>query len=565
MSDWEQPVYRLLNARLLSRVPGRKSSLRLIKLIRSQPQIFKDLLELDTSHPDGRLRLPGCWPLVMMCMVMECELIEPFWASKCDDEAFWKACGFVKIPSAKTSYNRLVELELYHRAFRTCAQKLIAQAQRHVPEIGTGVAIDCTEAGVYAALHYYGPNLDGLDELECAEAMREARRRGGGAKAMSAGEARQQRNEDVDDVDPERAPPIPPPGDVSRLATGDVSRVRTDTETLPSGRKRRWVYVLLASKMKGGQPVGGHWYRFLDTTAGVRFHRHGKFWLGFYNLKVVDICTGAVLLCLVESASINEFNIWLEHLDEVISHLGKAPRFVTADKGFAVRAVYEAHGTHRVASVFPPRETSFYRQDSHIDTHDHFGIPTCPVCGNPCHLVDFRSEEYAHYRYECSVNPEGKCGGRRRIACSTDPRRLPVGIHPMSLAWHEAAEAHFNLENPHHTWRLDYGVGGDDRNTRPRRKGQPWQQLMADVALVLEWLRVCQANGWLAGRSDRRPRRRDELVRPYLKGAVVKLKKKWATWLAEGLDLPRGRAGEQRYGPRGDPPPDAAGLDPALS
>ena len=150
MSDWEQPVYRLLNARLLSREPGRKSSLRLIKLIRSQPQIFKDLLELDLSHPDGRLRLPGCWPLVMMCMVIECHLIEPFWGSKMDDKAFWKACGFVKIPSAKTSYNRLVELEMYHRVFRTCAQKLIFQARRHVPEIGTGIAIDCTEAGVYA-------------------------------------------------------------------------------------------------------------------------------------------------------------------------------------------------------------------------------------------------------------------------------------------------------------------------------------------------------------------------------------------------------------------------------
>ena len=561
MSDREQPIARLPNARLLSREPGRKSSLKLIELVKSQPQIFKELLELDLSHPDGRDRLPGCWPLVMMCFVIESHLIEPFADSKIQDKAFWKACEFKAIPSAKTVYNRLVELELYHGAFRECARKLIEQAGRHVPEIGTGVAIDCTEAEVHAKLYYDRPHLDGLNEQEQIEAWREARRRSGGrAKRMSAGEAREQRNQDVDTADPDDPDSAPPPDELSRHGSGDITQVYTETRLTPCGREQVWVFLLLGSTLRDGQRVGGHWYRFRDPTAGARYYRsRNKFWLGFYNFKIVDICTGAVLLCIVESASVNEFNIWLDRLDEVIGHLGGAPRVVTADKGFAIRAVYEAHNDRDISSAFPAHETSFYNQASHIDTHDHCGIPTCQECGNPCHILDFQSGDYPHYRYECAVDPDGKCGGPKRIACSTDPRRLPFDMHPMTLAYFEAREAHFNLENPHNSWRADYHVAGDDRNTRPRRIGQPWQQLVADVALAIEWLYVCLINGWLAGRDDRRCRNHEDLVRPYLAAAKGKLAQAWADWQAEGLDLPRGRAGEQRYGPRAKSPPPSGG------
>ena len=211
-----------------------------------------------------------------------------------------------------------------------------------------------------------------------------ARRRGGGAKAMSAGEARQQRNEDVDDVDPERAPPIPPPGDVRRLATGDVSRVRTDTETLPE-----WPQAPMGIRTTGVQDEGrpaGRW-----SLVPLPRHHRGcplpsprKILVGVLQPQ----SGGYLYRCGAAVPRGIGLDQRVQHLVGTLGrglrrHPGKAPRFVTADKGFAVRAVYEAHGTHRVASVFPPRETSFYRQDSHIDTHDHFGIPTCPGAVTP--------------------------------------------------------------------------------------------------------------------------------------------------------------------------------------
>lgn len=41
-------------------------------------------------------------------------------------------------------------------------------------------------------------------------------------------------------------------------------------------------------------------------------------------------------------------------------------------------------------------------------------------------------------------------------------------------------------------------VAPDDLGIRPKRRGIRWQQLRASAALVVEWLRICAGQGWLA-------------------------------------------------------------------
>jgi hypothetical protein len=573
----------LPEARRFSRKkPGesRKAILPFIRLVRKHERFFEPLRQINFSDPEGGApRLEGDWWLVHLCMVVSGSLIAPCHDQYSDptDEtawAFWRACGFCSIPSQRTAYNRLIELEAHHGAFRACARLLMEHARAEIPDIGVGVMIDCTEAGVNVALHYFAPNLDGLTEKEQQQARAEGRKRRkahfGRPLKMGAEEARQERADEVDLLDPEgEFPDLPAPGEVTRRAHGDVARVRTYVQYTDHGRKRDWTLLLLGAKKKGGQWVGGHWYGFLDPTAGVRFHgkkgtKNPKFWLGFYHLKVIDICTGAVLLSLVECASVNEFLIWLERLDEVIEHLGRAPKVVTADKGFDIKKVAEEHARRMIGSAISLRD---FKGDPAkvIDLHDPFGLPTCPECGNPGRPVKFSTRDGNHWLYVCTVNPEGTCHAvdkhgkpvPKRFATSKDPRRSGP-VHRMSLAWHEWRQAHHNQEKAHDVWR-EWRIGGDDRKTRPRRKGKAWQQLLCDAALVLEWLLMNVHNGWLDGQVFRLPRKRRELERRYQAGAIKDFADIQEKWREEKWHLPRGKAGRRRYPWLfADPPPEPA-------
>jgi hypothetical protein len=91
--------------------------------------------------------------------------------------------------------------------------------------------------------------------------------------------------------------------------------------------------------------VAGHWFRITDPTAGVRTQvgaRNGiKSWVGFIDFKLVDHFSGEPLVTVVESASVQEYDILPEaytRLKQILAGLpdGAAhgvPRAVVGDKG----------------------------------------------------------------------------------------------------------------------------------------------------------------------------------------------------------------------------------------
>ena len=97
----------------------------------------------------------------------------------------------------------------------------------------------------------------------------------------------------------------------------------------------------------------------------------------------------------------------------------------------------------------------------------------------------------------------------------------------------------------HDVWRDSYKVAPDDLMIRPKRRGAATQQLRADAALLIEWLSVCQFNGWL---PKSRPERRatGKLIRRIGHGLTGKR-------LLErdrqqcNLDLPYGPKADERY------------------
>ena len=224
--EWTPPIVSLPNARALSSGKRRKRApLELIALIKAHPEVFSRLLAMDLSLPGGRPRMAGCWPLVLFCFVAaKGAELKAFYDAQ--EWVFWKAYGFEQVPSYETFYVRMRELEMQHLEFRECARLLLMQAKRHISEIGTRVVIDCTEAGVYSVLHYWGANLNGLVGAERDKAIREGRRRRRNLEQLSAPAARKARQADSQAMDPDEPPPVPLPGDPRRHAAGAAIRSR---------------------------------------------------------------------------------------------------------------------------------------------------------------------------------------------------------------------------------------------------------------------------------------------------------------------------------------------------
>ena len=73
-------------------------------------------------------------------------------------------------------------------------------------------------------------------------------------------------------------------------------------------------------------------------------------------------------------------------------------------------------------------------------------------------------------------------------------------------AYFALKETHTSYERVHQLWRSRYRVGAEDHSLRPKRHGVACQQLRANAALLIEWLRILWREGWL-GSARRNPKR----------------------------------------------------------
>jgi hypothetical protein len=134
------------------------------------------------------------------------------------------------------------------------------------------------------------------------------------------------------------------------------------------------------------------------------------------------------------------------------------------------------------------------------------------------------------------------------IACSRDWTTL-LPLWRTEEAYFALKESHEAYERVHHLFRTRYCVGADNHSMRPKRIGLPWQQLRANAALLVEWLRILHRENWLssARRAGRRANGRERTYHGFAWRKFLRFRNR------EGLNRP--------YGPKAD----ALGLSIAAS
>jgi hypothetical protein len=459
-----------------------------IEALKQQPQWLTPLVEETEALQSnfGRPRVEGSWALAYLAFVVSGRVdIEPWWNQSF--EQVWTASGFQAKPSYQTTWSRFTELEEAAEAFSKVVTLLVQQAQRHTNGlVGRDLHVDATEAETHSRLVH-----DCQPREKCNKGPKYLKR------ATNA-EVREVRHKHS------AKPPI------DELDIGDAEEIKEDEQ----GRVR----------LKSA----GCWYRTLDSSAGVRSYKTKagktkKFWHGFYNMKAIDHYTGAPVSIHIFSASIQEWNGYPALLEQTLNTLGEGnePRSIVADRGLSVSSVFEMNTRHGVASVMPFRKPvngphrGVPRDDRDTDEYDRHGVPRCKHCGGPTRYHNFDAKQKGSPRlwFNCQLPKTDECRkGPQSIVCSKDWTIL-LPLWRTEEAYFALKESHDAYERVHHLFRSRYRVGADNHALRPKRIGLPWQQLRANAALLVEWLRIIHREGWLgsARRQGREVRSRERV------------------------------------------------------
>lgn len=510
------------------------SPLWAVRKLKQTPWLFNDL-EASTSLDKGwgRRKDPGHWALAYLAFVVsDCKAaVEKWWADSSDE--LWRECGFKRRPSYQTTYERFVELESVADEFSAVAGKLIRHCRKQEPLIGAHVHVDSTEAETHAALVHDCEPQDGCMQAGGRKPAQRPRR-----APTDTFRTERQREADEEPDDP----------DVPQI--GDADEVKQT----PDGRLRI--------------RVGKHWYRTLDSTAGVRAYMGPKgarrFWHGFYCQKAIDHYTGAPLAVGLYNASVQEYYCYPELFSRLTDTLQDTPETIVADKGFSIESVFALNTNNGVASVIPWRKANGHTKRHDKLTHDRHGIPRCKHCGAESKFVRFLVEDKGPRLWfkcanETKIQKTPACDKVQSIACSKDWRLL-IPLWRTSPIYHELQKSHQLYERVHRHWRDRYLVAGENLDTRPKRRGIGCQQLRAQAALLIEWLRIADRQGWLKARSERRnhkkPANYDWMGTKGAKG--IKSLRKWfeidLPYGPEAKKLGIGEAEPPSQRPRGAPP-----------
>ncbi len=150
------------------------------------------------------------------------------------------------------------------------------------------------------------------------------------------------------------------------------------------------------------------------------------------------------------------------------------------------------------------RRSQAHEQKLDTDRYDRHGVPRCQHCGGTTEFVRFHHEPTPRIWVRCMTSATDNCNGVQSIACSTDWRAL-VPLRRDDPVYLELRRSHQPFEAVHDYWRDRYKIAAADIGQRPKRIGPEWQQLRANAALLVEWLRMSYLHGWLD--DTRRPPR----------------------------------------------------------
>jgi hypothetical protein len=468
-----QPPDRLIGATDFSKRPDLCGSMNILQLLKSQRWIWDDLrTACDLEVKWARKREPGHWELAAVAFVVSGQVdIKPWWANTTDE--LWRECGFVYRPSAATTHRRLRELgEKADDAFLDAAARIIQHCRLHDPRVMAHVHYDWTEDETHAALvHDCGPN----DPCKRRSWKKSSRRRWGRNSALRApraptSAAREKREE----------------WNTEELTAAEQHARETEPEITESTKKGKRV------------KIGGCWYRMRDVEAGVRAYtsngRVTRFWIGFYAGKGVCHYTGGAIPS-VDSASTQECHLFPALYDRVTAMAGRRPETAIGDKGISVSSCFQHATENDTAPIFPWRGGAHARHDhAKFDRH---GVKRCDHCGGVMYQTRFSANNgKPRLWFRCTFELTPDCAGEQTISCSEDWRSL-IPLSRTSALYHELKESHRAYEAVHDYWRDRYKVASDTLANRPKAVGLDWHRLRANVACLIDWLRIAAKAGWL--------------------------------------------------------------------
>jgi hypothetical protein len=473
-----QPPDRLPGATDFSKHPDLCGSVNIVRLLKSQPWAWDELREAcELEIQWARRRDPGHWELAAVAFVVSGHVdIQPWWLNTTDE--LWRECGFNRRPSSATVHRRLRELESAADEFLNAAARIIQRCRMHDPRVMAHVHFDWTEDETHAALVHDCQPGDPCKRLSWRSSKRRWGRnsslRAPRAATSVAREKREQWNEE-EPTDAEQHAKAAGPDRVERR----------------NGGKR----VL----------VGGCWYRTRDEEAGVRAYtsngRLRRFWHGYYSGKAVCHFTGGAIPS-VDSASTVECHLFPGLYDRVTAMAGRRPDTAIGDKGLSVSSCFEHATTNDTAAVFPWRGGPRY-DNARFDRH---GVKRCEHCGGVMYQTRFSPNNgKPRLWFRCVFQLTDECKkSEQTIYCSEEWRTL-LPLPRTNAMYHELKESHQAYEGVHDYWRDRYRVAADTLANRPKAVGLGWHRLRANVACLVDWLRIGARNGWLGStRSTQR-------------------------------------------------------------
>jgi Transposase DDE domain len=468
--------------------------------------------------------------------------LQPWWDESNDE--LWRECGFAGKPPYNRVWERLRELgDERGEAFLDAAATVIQRCRAHDSRVLAHVHVDFTEDETHAALLH-----DCQPGEECVRAEAEEDASGGSlrgsalrpqrAPTLQAREQREEWNEEDPEVSEEHARNAEPE---------EVVEVPRDGRVVKRLR------------------VGGCWYLTRDTEAGTRAYKSNgtvkRFWHGYYSGKAICNFTSGVIPS-VDPANKQEYDLFPALMDRVSAMAGETPQTVVGDKGFAVKSCFEYATRRGIAPIFPARKNANQPQRPDQLTHDRHGVMRCKHCGGDMKQKRFAIEKGTGTPwlwFKCMAPATAGCEGEQRIRCETDWRSL-IPLSPLDPLYQELRAAHYAYEGLHDYWRDRYRVAADTLANRPKVVSLSWHRLRANVACLVDWLRIAAVNEWL---GSARAARKLIGKRSHEEAGKVAAKVLADSRSACGLDLPYGpqakRVGHGEETPpssrsSGDPP-----------
>ena len=526
---------RLLGAAHFSNRDDLRGSLNAVRLVKSQRWAWGGLREACADLESGyaRKREPGHWELAAIAFVASKHVdVQPWWDESSDE--LWRACGFEGKPPYMRVWRRLRELEKVCDEFLTAASLVIQRCRQHDSRVMAHVHFDYTEDETHAALVH-----DCQPGEACAyqpQTTRSGRQRSAPGSAshparVDTRAARRQREEwNADDPDEAK---------------------KREKASKPDKEET----VLRGSRTVRRIRQNGCWYRTRDREAGIRAYtgeRGAKrFWHGYYSGKAVDHFTGGVIPS-VDSAGTQEFHLFPALYDRVKGMVGVAPETAIGDRGFSVKSCFQHATTNGTASVFPWRKRVGDHNRRHDKlTHDRHGVKRCKHCGGQMRQVRFSPNNGKPCLwFKCVAPATPDCAGEQRIYCSSDWRSL-VPLARTEPLYFELRQSHQTYEGAHDYWRDRYKVAADELGVRPKVVSLDWHRLRANVACLVDWLRIAAKNGWLG--STRAAQR--HVGQRSFKDASERIAKDFANMRVRmGLSAPYGPQAKRLGLGAGEPP-----------